>query len=230
MADAFLNLGTGPYPNQSLITTGNAQPWYDSPQVASLFGGQPDAQQQASFANTVLQHVEQTFHLANIPINLTTDPNVPTFHTLSVVSGTSSRSMPDAIGMTEIGGSGFSFIDPIAHLAQSVDQLAWIVAHNVSHELMLAFGVPENYDQSGNFIDATKANWSMLTSPDATFSPGAAQALLTQSSLGHVDATDAQGAQFVDPLAVPEPATLLVWAIGAAISVGCLRRRRAEVR
>ena len=34
-----------------------------------------------------------------------------------------------------------------------------MVAHNVCHELMLAFGVPEVYDNTGNFIDATIANW-----------------------------------------------------------------------
>ena len=30
--DAFINLGTGPYPLAGDITTGNAQPWYDSSQ------------------------------------------------------------------------------------------------------------------------------------------------------------------------------------------------------
>ena len=45
--------------------------------------------------------------------------------------------------MTQVGGNGFSFIDQIAPSAHSLDQLEWIVAHNISHELMLAFGVPE---------------------------------------------------------------------------------------
>ena len=67
--------------------------------------------------------------------------------------------------MTHMGGSGFSFIDQEAKSAQSLDQLEWIVAHNVSHELMLAFGVGENYDQTGNYIDARNANWSMMVAP-----------------------------------------------------------------
>ena len=48
---------------------------------------------------------------------------------------------------------------------------------NISHELMLAFGVPENYDTTGNFVDARTANWAMMVSPSSTFSPAAAQAL-----------------------------------------------------
>ena len=88
--------------------------------------------------------------------------------------------------MTQVGASGFSFIDKIAPSAQSVDQLEWIVAHNISHELMLAFGVPENYDQTGTYIDSKVANWSMMVSPTSTFSPAAAaaitQALATQNT------------------------------------------------
>ena len=43
VADANLNLGSGPYSLESTITTGNAQPWYNSAQIASFFGGQPSA-------------------------------------------------------------------------------------------------------------------------------------------------------------------------------------------
>src|SRR5690348_16205375 len=43
---AYINLGAGPYPLASQITTGNAQPWYNSSQISSFFGGQPTAQQQ----------------------------------------------------------------------------------------------------------------------------------------------------------------------------------------
>ena len=45
VANANLNLGSGPYPLESTITTGNAQPWYNSSQISSFFGGQPTAQQ-----------------------------------------------------------------------------------------------------------------------------------------------------------------------------------------
>ena len=186
--DAFINLGNGPYPLASTITTGGAQPWYDSPQITSLFGGQPTAQQIQSFDNAILQRVQQTFSQSGVSVTLTDNPAVPALHTLSLVSNTQSASLSDAIGMTQVGASGFSFIDKIAPSAQSVDQLEWIVAHNISHELMLAFGVPENYDQSGNYIDSKVASWSMMVSPTSTFSPAAAQALAqalaTQSQLG----------------------------------------------
>ena len=175
--DAFINLGNGPYPLQSTITTGNAQPWYSSSQISSLFGGQPTSQQIQSFDNTILQRVQQTFSQSGVNVTLTDNPSVAALHTLSLVSNTSAASLPTAIGMTQVGGSGFSFIDHIASSAQSLDQLEWIVAHNISHELMLAFGVPENYDTTGNFVDSRMANWAMMVSPTSTFSPAAAQAL-----------------------------------------------------
>src|SRR4029077_7279368 len=126
-----------------------------------------------------------TFQLSGVPIKLTDNPNVPAAHTLSVVSNTSSLAFPGAIGTTNLGSNGFTFIDPILTPAQSVGQLEWVVAHNVSHELMLAFGVGENYDKTGNYIDAPKANWAMLDSPSSTFSPAAAQALLAQIPLSN---------------------------------------------
>lgn len=228
-ADAFLNFGGGPYPNESLITTGNAQPWYNSPQVAAVYGGTPTAQQQTDFANTVLQRVEQTFQQSGVNVNLTTNPSVPTAHTLSIVSGTSSASMPNAIGMTEIGGSGFTFVDPIAKSSQSVDQLQWITAHNLSHELMLAFGVGENYDKSGNYIDAPNASGAMMLDPNAKFSDAAAQAI--NSQLAHDQSTTGTSefsGQTLDPQAVPEPATVLVWTAGVVVFGLQARRRLAR--
>src|SRR5260370_29117619 len=123
------------------------------------------------------------------------------------VSNRASARVPHAAA-AGTGGSGFSFIERIAPSAQSLDQLEWIVAHNVSHELMLAFGVGENYDMSGNFVDATTANWDMITSPNATFSQGAAQALLSQNFLNSNDPAGSQGAQLADPPPVPEPVTI----------------------
>ncbi len=75
--DAFLNLGSSPYPEQSPITTGNAQPWYDSSQLTNFFGGQPTAQQQQSFDNAIMQDVQQSFSLSGVPLTLTDNPNVP---------------------------------------------------------------------------------------------------------------------------------------------------------
>lgn len=211
--DAFINLGNGPYPDVNSLTTGGAQPWYNSPQVASLFGGQINAQQRAAFTNAVVQRVEQTFALSGVPVTLTADPTAAAAHTLSVVSNTTSAWGTPVLGLTNVGGSGFDFIDQAARSAQNVDQLESIVAHNVSHELMLAFGVPENYDQTGNFIDATHANLAMMLNPKATFSPSASQALLAQNLLSNNETMSGMGAQYIAPHPVPEPATLAAWTV-----------------
>ncbi|MCA1684814.1 MAG: PEP-CTERM sorting domain-containing protein, partial [Planctomycetia bacterium] len=126
---------------------------------------------------------------------------------------------------TYVGGNGFSFIDQQAPAAQSLDQLEWIAAHNIAHELMLAFGVGENYDKSGNFIDARNAQWSMMTSPTARFSDDAAQAL-NQALAGGPGGSTSQLAQVLGAQPVPEPGTLAVWALGA-LAVACRLRDRA---
>jgi hypothetical protein len=215
VADANLNLGSGPYSLESTITTGNAQPWYNSAQIASFFGGQPSAQQVASFENVVMQRVEQTFQQSGVPIALTLNSTDPAAHTLSLVSNTTSNTTPGVIGMTQIGASGFSFIDKEAQSAQTLNQLEWIVAHNISHELMLAFGVGENYDQTGKYIDARNANWAMMVDPNATFSQAAAQALQAAlSSSNSAGTTGVQDAQVIGPQAVPEPTTVACWLAG----------------
>jgi hypothetical protein len=224
--DGFINLGAGPFPAADTLATGNPQPWYNSPGVIQLFGGVPNAQQQANFASTVLQRVEQTYQLSNVPVKLSTDPNVPAAHTLSVVSNTSSNMLGEALGMTYVGGDGLSFIDQSAKSAQSVDQLEWIVAHNVSHELMLAFGVGENHDKSGNFIDAPTANLAMMLDPNATFSQSAAAALLASNFQVSNTNPSGTGAQVVGTTSAPEPATLAMWSIlVVALALPRLRRR-----
>lgn len=228
---AFINVGAGPYPLASTITTGGAQPWYNSTQLSSFFGGQPTAQQIQSFDNTILQRVQQTFSQSGISVSLTENPNVPALHTISLVSNTASASLPTAIGMTQVGANGFSFINQIASSAQSLDQLEWIVAHNISHELMLAFGVPENYDTTGNYIDAKVANWSMMVSPSATFSTAAAQAINQALASQDPAGTGSMlGAQEFPPAAVPEPTTLAIWGLAAAGLVIARRRQSARNR
>jgi hypothetical protein len=134
-ADAYINFGAGPYAESSLLTTGGAQPWYDSSVVQALYHGIPDSQQRADFTNTVLQRIEQTYHQSGVPVQLTTDPTVSAAHSISVVSNTSYSANPGAIGITDMGNSGFSFIDKLTY-ANSIDQLEWAIAHNVAHELM----------------------------------------------------------------------------------------------
>jgi hypothetical protein len=226
--DAAINFGTGPYPNASSLTTGNAQAWYLSPAVDKLFGGIPNAQQQSAFDSTVLQRVQQTFSQSGVPINLTDNTNAQAAHTLSVVSGTTNPTLTNAIGMTYLGGNGFHFIDNSASAAQSVDQLQWIVAHNISHELMLAFNVPENYDQTGNYIDARNASWSMMTNPNATFSPAAVNALLAQNFLNTNTGTVLNaGAQLLGAETVPEPTTVALW-LGLAGAGMVVQKRRQK--
>jgi hypothetical protein len=172
--------------------------------------------------------VQQAFSQSGVSVSLTENPSVPALHTVSLVSSTGAATLPTAIGMTQVGGHGFSFIDQIAPSAHSLDQLEWIVAHNVSHELMLAFGVPENYDTTGKFIDAKVANWAMMVSPSSTFSPEASQALMqalgsqTPASSGTL-----LGAQEFNPspAAIPEPTTLAIWGLAAAALIISRRRQ-----
>jgi hypothetical protein len=225
--NAFVNLGTGPYTLASSITTGNALPWYDSTKIAGLFGGQPTAQQIQSFDNAVIQQVQHTFASSGISVSLTTNPGVAAGHTLSLVSNTAAAALPSAIGMTQLGASGFSFIDQIAPSAQNVGQLELIVAHNISHELMLSFGVGEQYDQTGNYIDARMANWSMMVSPTATFSPAAAQAINQALATQADEASNGLlGAQVLgSPSPVPEPSTVALWTMAACGLIIYQRRR-----
>jgi hypothetical protein len=136
--------------------------------------------------------------------------------------------MPSAIGMTDLGANGFSFIDQIARGAQTVDQLEWVVAHNIAHELMLAFGVPETHDKTGNFIDAENANWSMMTSPSAVFSQGAIQDLLSRNFLATANSPSVPGAQLLGPAAVPEPATIGSWMLAVSMVAWASRRRMRD--
>src|SRR5262249_51156614 len=126
---------------------------------------------------TVLQRVEQTFQKSGVPVTLTTDPNVAAPHTLSVVSNTASPSSPDAVGITDVGNNGFSFIDKFG-AANSVDELEWVVAHNVAHELMHAFG-GEHHDTTGNYLDAAMSPWSVMADPNTVFSPASVNELLS---------------------------------------------------
>jgi hypothetical protein len=233
--DAYINLGTGPYAESSTLTTGNPQAWYNSPAVVSAFGGIPTAQQDSNFAQSVLADVQHTFQISGLNISLTTDPNTPALHTLSVVSGASYPLNPGAIGITDVGANGYGFIDKLAY-ATTPDQLAWAVAHNISHELMHALGVASHPDTTGNYIDAASATWQLLTDPNARFSPEAvqllSQLLATGVSSNSLSVPGAQlfhglnvdGAQLLET-PVPEPTTIGIWAIAALWGTAALRRR-----
>lgn len=231
VADAYLNFGSSSYPEVSQLTAGAPAAWYTSPVVQKLFGGAPTAAQQAQFTGEVLNDVSHTFQLAGMNPKLTTDPAVAANHTMSLVSGVSYAANANAIGITDVGHNGFGFIDKFGQ-ATTVDQLALAVAHNLSHELMHAFGVGYHPDQSGKYIDAGSATWALLTDPNTTFSPAAVTAI--------------NGAYFSDPTsgssstemlavdgdmeilqAVPEPATWAAWGLVAAAGL-CYRRNLAR--
>jgi hypothetical protein len=248
--DAFLNFGNGAYAESGTLTTGTIQAWYNSSTVTHVFGGTPTAQQQADFTNTVLKDVQQTYQLSGIPLNLTLDSNAHAAHTLSVVSGASFAPNPSAIGITDVGGSGFSFIDNLNY-APSTDQLAWAVAHNISHELMHAFGVAVHHDQTGTYLDTATATWSLLTNPNTTFSPAAVQDILSNLAQAHSDAALQTGAELLglpplphkpgcqcplcrrgyqllgvpSPAPVPEPATWALWGLGSAVALIHMNRK-----
>lgn len=229
--DGFINFGASNFPAASSLAAGNPQAWYLSPVVESLYGGVPNAQQQQSFEQTVLSRVEQTYALAGMHPNLTIDPTASANHTISVVSGASYAPNANAIGITNVGGNGFGFIDKLS-FGTSVDQLEWAVAHNVAHEFMHAFGVGIHPDQTGTYVDAATATWNLLSNPNTTFSP-AAVTLIEATNFGSatsavMSSTGAQGidgAQQIIAAPVPEPATLAVWTL---VFGGLLVHRQAR--
>jgi hypothetical protein len=234
--DAYLNFGTGPTPDAGSLTAGTPQPWYDSPSVVQAFGGQvPTPAQQSAFAQAVLADVQQTFAQSgmtgsNTP-TLTLDPNAPHNHTLSVVSGLDYPANPGAIGITNVGHDGFSFIDNLKY-ANTPGDLEWAVAHNISHELMHAFGVSQHDDTTGQYLDAATANWGLLTSPNATFSPQAVSDMIAKDVGRNVAAGGPASGEEIDgdqmlASPVPEPATLAIWAL-AGMAVVVHRRRAAH--
>ncbi len=231
-ADAFVNLTDGPFADAGLLTIGGAQPWYTSPTVEKVFGSVPNAEQRVEFTQAVLDHVQQTFDLSGVPVKLTDDPNVPAAHTLSVVSNTHNAGSPDGIGVTSMGGNGFSFIDALQPYADTVDHLEWAVAHNVAHELMHAFDV-EHHDGTGQYLDAPASPWSVLADANTVFGPDAVNDLLTKNFTDTWLTTSSMGLERVDttdiaPQPVPEPTTLALWGLAgfAALAVRRIHRNR----
>jgi hypothetical protein len=240
VASAYIDMTTGAFPNADTLTSGGAQPWYVSPSVIHAFGHTPDTAQQVNFTQTVLSDVQQTFHLSGLNPTITADPLVPALHTISVVSGTVYPSNPGAIGITNVGGNGFNFIDKLNY-AQNATQLAWAIAHNIAHEMMHAFGIGFHPDQTGNYIDSATANWALLTSPSARFSPSAAQLMLASqfgtlsgSPQSHVSAEIVDSVGAAAPggkdlsQAVPEPSAALLWALAAAAFLMIQRGRHSS--
>jgi hypothetical protein len=233
--DAFVNFTGGSFAQAASLTTGSPMAWFESPVVRDLYGGTPSDQQQAEFTSVVMQRIDQTFRDSGVAASLTSDPGASAAHTLSVASNTSFAQNPDAIGITDMGNDGFSFIDKLAY-ANSVDQLQWAVAHNVAHELMHAFNV-EHHDKTGQFLDAAVASWDMLIDPGTVFSAEAVQDLASQDFRSRFSLPGQYGAQglhlhateLLAPNPVPEPTTWLAWGLLAS-TASAYHRRRCRLR
>ncbi len=254
-ADAFLNFGGSPYVESASLATGSPAAWYLSPTVKALFGGTPNAQQQQQFVDAVVADVTKTYQLSGLDIKLTTNPAATAAHSLSAVSGASYAANDQAIGITDVGNSGFSFIDKFG-VPTSVDQLEWAVAHNISHELMHAFGVATHHDESGKFLDAAITPWSLLVDKNARLSSDAVADLKTHrwnvntngsssysaemASLGHPTHTHGCSCQrcrhgaMAGPVIsaemaspIPEPTTVALWGLATVALIVQARRRRA---
>jgi hypothetical protein len=230
--DALVNLSDGPYDSQSTLTTGNPQPWWDSPVVDQFYGGTPNSSQISQFDSTVINRVEGTFALSGINLTLTDNPGDPVPHALSLVSGASYGPSPSAVGIANLGGSGFSFIDQFVY-AKSLDELEWAVAHNIAHELMHTFGV-DHHDTTGQYLDSGTTYWSTLINPDAVFSPAAVSDLLSRNFRVPEGLSWSNGAEMIGGVSdsstlvapVPEPSTLVLWGIGGAILAASQGRRK----
>lgn len=234
IADSLINMGGGPYDSQNTLTTGNPQPWWYSPAVDRFYGGVPNAQQIWQFSDAVITRVQKTFALSGVPLTLTNNPNDGVPHAISVVSGTTFPGNPNAAGIADVGGSGFTFLDQFIY-ANNLDQLEWAVAHNVSHELMHDFGVG-HHDTTGQYLDSGVTNWSTLINPNAVFSPAAVSDLLSHNfrvplnsmwatSSGEMigNAPDIDTSTFAAP--VPEPSALALWGLGG-LGLAVVRRTR----
>jgi hypothetical protein len=200
--------------------------------VTKYFGGlEPNAQQQADFTNTVLAHVQQTFQLSDgLAPRITLDPSVPANHTMSVVSGASFPDNPNAIGITNVGNNGFSFLDKLSY-GKSLDELQWGLAHNIAHELMHAFGVGGHDDQTGHYLDAAVASWDMLTDPATKFSDTAIADMRSRAfgpnfgNGGVAGALQLEGDMEILATPVPEPTTWLLWGLAGSVVLFKARRQ-----
>jgi hypothetical protein len=94
---------------------------------------------------------------------------------------------------------------------------------------MLAFGVPQKFDQIGNYIDVTSANWAMIISPTSTPTPAAAWAINQALRAASLRGGDSSLAQYVSPQAATEPATIAAWDVGLlALAAGSRLRRQRQ--
>lgn len=241
--DAFVNFGSAPFSGLGTLATGTAQSWFASDAVTKAYGGATTSQQAQDFSTAVIGRVASTFAQSGLDIRVTGDPNAPSSHMLSVASGLSASSNPDAVGVATIGKDGFSFIDKLGY-ATSPDELEWAVAHNVAHELMHAFGGTHHTAADGKNLDAAVSDWSVLIDPNTKFSAESVAEMTRNLRQGGLLATGGASHEMVHPpgcscaqcqllhingVPVPEPTTIAVWGALAGIA-GLVRARRRAAR
>lgn len=179
LADVNLNFSGPTYPDAStLVTSGSASAWYNSPAYTKFFGGQvPDAQTRQAFTQGVMNDVQQIFRNSNLnSVSFTSQPGAAAVHTMSVISGGNYNGDNTVLGMTYTGGNGFSYLDNFQNpLINNVDTLESAVAKNIAHELMHSFGGDHVY-QNGPWVDVANTTWNNLVGTDpsnTSFSPAA---------------------------------------------------------
>jgi hypothetical protein len=233
--DAFINFGSGPYPEASKLIAGTPLPFFDSPVFTHFFGPKgPGSSDLANFEQEVLSTIKSTYNNAGLPITLTDNPATPAAHTISVVSGASYSGNSAAIGITDVGNNGFSFIDKFSG-TQNLEQLATAIGHNISHELMHAFGIANHPEQTGPYVDAASSTLQTLSDPSIGFSPAAAsllstlnfQAVGTSVMAGAPLRVDGDQILIGGASTVPEPSSVALWAVVGALVVVHHRRKAA---
>lgn len=240
----FVNFGSKPYAEASSLTVGAASPWYQSEAVTKVFDGSvPNESQRTDFVQSVLANVEHTFRISGLDLKLSDDSDSSNSRMISVVSGLSYKDDKEnnVAGITYVGSSGFSFIDKLAG-AKSPEELAWVLAHNVAHELMHSLGVADHPDETGEYLDAGRASWDMMTNPDTKFSPEAIAIMKSATTSGvNVGALGLQLIAEAQQVAaesgfmadssmmapVPEPSTVAIWTLSGLFAGFSIRRRYA---
>lgn len=230
MYNANINFDTGYYPDAAgLVNSGTITSWSASPSYTRFLGGNPATSQDVqAFEQDVLGKVRNIFAQSGLgQVSITANANPASAqHTISVIGGATYDGSHDILGMTYVGGSGFSYLNNFQNgMIDSQDKLETALARNISHELMHAFGGGHVHD-TGLWVDSATTTWNSLVSPDPNANVFSAEAannitgllngtigpnLASSASGEHVDGYMINGrhvdGQQIAASPVPEPST-----------------------
>jgi len=160
---------------------------------------------------------------------------MPAAHTLSVVSGASNPQNPGAIGITDIGNNGYSFIDKsgpprirtssprpsaITWPTNSCTPSAWPIIPRPTAPMWMPL----------------RPSFPICSDPSTGFSPAAASLLSTLNFQATGQSiTAGNGSQMIDGnqvlvpevSPVPEPSTIALWTLAGFLVVAHRRRKSA---